>query len=471
MRPLFSYASPSRFGLSRPSLTDILDPFSGDPEYPDEPAPITRGRQLDKDSKRQLTMQMLATLAQAFAGNGGDLGGRLAQAAAMNIGNEQEAVAGSNERGQRSYLEKRQEAERSAKAKQAGAQREQERAQVESAMAVGDKAIEAAGGADADPQFAAKVYGFMRTRNYSALNSALDEGAHRRLMREQYKLDPDDPMALESWKQKRDAQAAHDAKLKDAAEVDPILNANDFEKHKRERDYDVQHPLPVHHEPDRDRVWVDPTFGVINMDATLRAAGPGATVASIPGYTPKPRSAQMFDEVEEKALKRVSELRTEYEKNAPMYHGDRPGDDVEQKARNRRFPGFTNEQRLWGQPVPFDGESAYRSEEKLLRKLALEKLAKEDPSPGVRGPAPSTSPTAKNVQAPKGAPVGMGGAPQTKQSATAGLTEDEQTRISAEAHRRWKTMTTEQKRKYGGMGVMGLIQEAMRQAQAAKGRP
>lgn len=378
----------------RPSIDDLMDPLAY-PQYPEEPELLARGRQLGKDERRQLTMQMLANVAQALSGAQGDLGGRLGAVASANIGAEQEAVGRANETSQQEYRRKYQRAERDASSRMERAKREQDRSQIESMLAVGDKAIELAGGAEADPAFATKVFSLMRERNASALNSALNEAVQRRTMREKYKLDPEDPLALEAYRRKQ----ALDEKVEEFNALDPLKDADELDDYEQKKIIDRRYPAP--REPQRDRMWFDPTSAqIINLDS-------GQVSAPVSGYVPRPRSGgDIFDEVEEMAWTAAQRDRAEFEKdnNRPRY-----------QAKNPAQPGYLNPKAkgfnplLIGKLVPFNLEASYRAHERARRKIANEKAAQADPSSGNRGAAPATSPQAKGVQSPKGAPVGMGG--------------------------------------------------------------
>lgn len=437
----------SRQGLSlpkRPEIDDLLDPEIY-PEYPDYPELLTRSRDLDKGGKRQLTMAMLANIAQALSGGQGNLGGRLAAAASANIGTEQDFMAQANERQERDYQRKVREADRQASSRAQQGKRSQDRAQIESMLAVGDKAIELAGGADADPKFATKVFSLMRERNASALNAALDEAVQRRTMREEHGLDPDDPMELDAYKRKQELEG----KVEEFNTLDPLRSASETKQHATNRIFDLAHPTP--REPSRDRLWFDATSGqIINLDS-------GQASQPIGDYTPRPRSGGMFDDVEKEAMDAANRARNEYDSSGtrPLYQN-----------RNSRLPGYTQDPRLLGTPVPFDYEATYRANERIYRKIANEKAAQADPSTGRRGAAPVTTPTARGVQSPAGAPVGMGGGPQQRRPAAAGLSETEKKTISAEASRRWQKLTPEQRRQFGSLGK--YIQAAMQAA--AKGR-
>lgn len=397
--PSFYDFSRPRQGLAlpqRPTAEDLLDPLSY-PDYPEAPERLTRGRDLDKGDRRALTMQIIANLAQAFASSGTrtnrwgtpqSLGGALAEAASANLGAEQEALARANEMRRSDYERKRQDAERRASAQEQRAKRANERSQIESMLAVGDKAIEAAGGADADPAFATKVFSLMRERNASALNAALDEAHHRRLMREKYKLDPEDPMALEAYKRKQELQG----KVEEFNALDPLKDADELADYEAKKQIDQRYPTP--REPDRARMWFDPTSGqIINLDA-------GTASAPIGGYEPRPRSGQQFDDVEKEAMNAADKAQADYDRSPykPRY-----------QSKNPRMPGYTTDPRLLGKDVPFDWEASYRAAERTRRKIANEKAAQADPSTGGRGAPPVVSPTATGVQSPKGAPVGMGG--------------------------------------------------------------
>jgi len=393
MRPFFpyGYAPRSSYG-ARPSLEDLLDPYA-EPEYPEEPARITRGQDLSKQDRRGLTMEMLANIASSISGPQGYLGSRLAQSAQANLGAEQGAIGRANEAAQQDYRRRYQKAQQASSEAEQRAGREQKRVSIESMLTLGDQAIEAAGGPEADPAFASRVYGFMRERNASALQGAVKEGSERRTMREKYKVDPDDSAAMESFKSKREL----DAKMAEETAIGGIRQERAVSTHKQERDYDLAHPLPREpREPQRDRVWFDPTSGqIINLDTGQ--AGP-----PLGGYTPRPRSGGIMDEVEQEAWDAAQRERGQFENSPrrPIYQN-----------RNPRMPGFTPDAGLIGKPVPFDVESAYRANERTMRKLLHEKEAAADPSTGVRGPAPSGG---KGIQAPKGAPVGVGGLPTLK---------------------------------------------------------
>lgn len=383
----FSSTMPGLSGPRRPSIEDLLDPLA-DPEYPEEPEPINRARGLSKDQRSQLTMELLANLAMAMSASGeGRLGSGLARAAAANLGAEQNAVGRANEERQVEYRRKYQQAEKEASAWQAGAKRKQESSQIESMLAVGDKAIEMVGGAEADPKFAAKVYSLMQERNASALQAMLDQAPARRKAREAG-YDPDDPVGMEEWKTERDLAG----KKREMEELDPLKSERELEDYEAKKKIDRRYPAP--REPQRDRMWFDPTSGqVINLDQ-------GTAGQPVGGYEPRPRSGNDFDDVEREAMDAANRAQTQYDRGAfkPVYQNANP-----------KRPHFTRDPNQVGQDVPFNWESSYRANERTLRKLSGEKAAKADPSTGQRGAAPVVSPDRKGVQSPKGAPVGMGG--------------------------------------------------------------
>lgn len=384
-------------GAARPSMDDLLDPFE-EPEYPEEPSPVTSLRGLGGADRRQFTMQTLANIASALGGSRpGYLGSGLAEAAQANVGAERETLDLANERQSQEYRRSYQLAQQKASEAEQRAGREQKRTSIENMMALGDQAIEAAGGADADPAFAARVYSFMRERNTSAIQGALKEAGERRRMREKYGLDPEDSLALEAYNSRRGL----DAKVEEEERLGPIKSARELEEYEAKQKIERRYAPPP--QPQRDRVDFDPFTGqIVNLDSHQVSA-------PIPGYTPRPRAGGLMDEVETEAWQAAREEQRRYmsDPRRPVYQNQNP-----------KMPGYLNPKAkdynpaLLGKDVPFDVETAFRSNAKTLRKLAQEKEAEADPSGGVRGPAPV--PHGQGVQAPKGAPVGLGGSPGQK---------------------------------------------------------
>lgn len=437
---------PRYSGPARPGLDDLLDPYE-EPVYPEEPTPIRRIRDLQGPERRQFTMQTLANIAAALGGSRpGYLGSGLAEAAQANLGAERETIDLANERQGQEYRRSYQLAQQKASEAEQKAGREQKRTSIENMLALGDQAIEAAGGADADPAFAARVYSFMRERNTSALQGALKEAGERRRMREKYNLDPEDPLALEAYNSRREL----DAKVEEENRLGPIRTKRELEEYEEKQKIERRYPAP--REPQRDRMWFDPTSGqIINLDR-------GTAGQPIGGYVPRPRSGQVLDEVEQEAWDAAKREEARYmsDPRRPIYQN-----------RNPRMPGYTQDPALVGKDVPFDVETAYRSNARTLRKLAQEKEAEADPSSGNRGPAPK--PQGQGVQAPKGAPVGLGGSPGKGQSDPRKAAEVERKVASVQAI--VKTPLTEEQKKFlrQNAGTMSVPQMVARINQMRQG--
>lgn len=438
---------PRYSGPTRPGLDDLLDPFE-EPVYPEEPSPVTSLRGLGGADRRQFTMQALANFASALGGSRpGYLGSGIADAAQANVGAERETLALANDRQAQEYRHSYQLAQQKASEAEQRAGREQKRTSIENMLALGDQAIEAAGGADADPAFAARVYSFMRERNTSAIQGALKEAGERRRKREKYGLDPEDPLALEAYNSRK----ALEAKKAEEEALGPIRSARELADYEEKQKIERRYPAP--REPQRDRMWFDPTSGqIINLDQ-------GTAGQPIGGYVPRPRSGQILDEVEQEAWDAAKREETRYmsDPRRPIYQN-----------RNPRMPGFTRDPALVGKDVPFDVETAYRSNARTLRKLAQEKEAGADPSSGNRGAAPQ--PQGKGVQAPKGAPVGLGGSPGQQGQPDPGKAAEAERKV-ASVQAIVKTPLTEEQKKFlrQNAGTMSVPQMVARINQMRQG--
>lgn len=450
-------------GPARPGLDDLLDPFE-EPVYPEEPTPIRRIRDLQGPERRQFTMQTLANIASALGGSRqGYLGSGLAEAAQASLGAERETIDLANERQGQEYRRSYQLAQQRASEAEQKAEREQKRTSIENMLALGDQAIEAAGGADADPTFAARVYSFMRERNTSALQGALKEAGERRRMREKYNLDPGDPLAMEAYNSRREL----DAKVEEENRLGPIRTKRELEEYEEKQKIERRYPAP--REPQRDRVDIDPQTGqVINMDAVLRQGG-GQAMVPIPGFTPRPRVEPYFRPDEQEAWETALREEAEYRKSArrPFYQNKNPNMPGFLRDEKTKQPVPDTDPRL-GKDVPFDVETAYQSRLRQVRKLKQEGEAKADPSGGVRGPAPN--PTGQGVQAPKGAPVGLGGSPGKGQPDPRRAAEVERKVASVQAI--VKTPLTEEQKKFlrQNAGTMSVPQMVARINQMRQGQ-
>lgn len=362
----------------RPRLADLIKPLL-QPDYPLPPSAITSIQQLSPDDRRRVFQSQLANIAAAIGGGSrtGEVGTALAGAVGQNV-NEipQQVIAQANDQQDRNYARDRAIAQEKAARQLALAKQQQEENEARALLAVGDKAIELAGGADADQPFAARVYNAVQTKNASDLQALLKEGPARRAMREVYGIkNPDDPLGIEAFKAKQQQDIQTAGAVDREKQTDPIIRAREIATHQANRNYDLAHPEPK--APERARLAYDQERGlIVNMDT--------GTAAPIPGVAPRPRNNREFDQIETQAISLAAQ-------------------DMKSYNENPNTPRDKN-----GAKVPFNFMQAYDVHEKQMRQIADRQKAAADPSSPV--PGSSTKPVpGPGLQSPKGAPVGMGG--------------------------------------------------------------
>lgn len=357
---------------SAPSIADLLPP-QAEPQYPEAPQPFNSVRDLDKESKKQLFMQQLLQFAGAIGGpSDGYMGNRMLAATAANLEGQRAAVEEANRRREEEYLRKRQEAERRAKEAAAAQARAQEEAQVKARLAVGQKAVELAGGEGTDPAFAAQVYGAVRSGDAGTLQKLLDEAPVRRQMRDLYGIDPDDPLGRKAAEERIKSDADIKQKRRELEELGPLKSAAELEEYEQKKQIDRRYPSPQ--APTKDNIVFDRERGIlVNEDK--------GTWTKFEDPLPPARD-RLDTELEDKAISRAAS---------------------ERKRWNEDW-------RTNGKP--FDFKAAYTAALNEMR-AAVEAGRAEETSPLTphRGnPKPEPG---KSIQDPKGAVIGIGGGKPT----------------------------------------------------------
>lgn len=211
--------TPDRFDFMPPeperyqglSLADLWTP-PAEVQYPEAPSPINDPSQLDEAQKKALRRQAILLVAQAFghASTNGQLGTALAGAAGAFEDQRMQAVSDAQGRQQAAYQAARQQAELTARNADLHAKSNLERSRAEGTLALVRQI------AEGEPAMAGQAEMLARTGDLDGLRKLAAEVPHRQAMR-RLGLDPDDPVAIDLYKQKQldEQKIAQEQRLKE----------------------------------------------------------------------------------------------------------------------------------------------------------------------------------------------------------------------------------------------------------------
>lgn len=207
----FDFMSPEPERYQGLSLADLWTP-PAEVQYPAAPSPITDPSQLDEAQKKALRRQAILLAAQAFgqASTNGQLGTALAGAAGAFEDQRMQAVSDAQGRQQAAYQAARQQAELAARNADLHAKANLERGRAEGTLALVRQV------AEGEPAMAGQAEMLARTGDLDGLRKLASEVPHRQAMR-RLGLDPDDPVAIDLYKQKQldEQKIAQEQKLKE----------------------------------------------------------------------------------------------------------------------------------------------------------------------------------------------------------------------------------------------------------------